>query len=155
MLGWIIYFLAAVLLAAALTKFKNIRRLWPMGVVTILFLYAVDRTFIALGAYSFQDTISLLGGIPIFYLLAGFPGGILFAYFYPSKKKLQLPYILIAALLFILLEIVMKWFGYFQYINWSLSRSFFIDLGSFMAILWLGQWLDATGKGLSIIKTKS
>ena len=72
---------------------------------------------------------------------------IFLAYFYPSKKQLQLPYILIAAVSFISLEIIMNWLGYINYINWNVLRSIFLDIGSFMAILWLGQWLGATGKG--------
>lgn len=87
-LGWIIFFLTALLLADVLTKFKNFRRLWPMGLATILFLYVIDSTLITLGAYSYRYAIFTLNGIPIFYLLSGFPGGILLAYFYPSIKQL-------------------------------------------------------------------
>jgi hypothetical protein len=88
-LGWIIYFSAAVLIAGVATRFKNIRRIWPVGLATILFLYIIDSTLVNLGAYSFRYPNSLFGGVPILYLLSGFPGG---------------------------------------------------------TLLWLGQWLDATGK---------
>ena len=145
-LAWIIFFLIAMASAFLLTKFKNLKSLWPMGVATILFLYIIDSTFISLGAYGYHGTMFLLNNIPIFYLLSGFPGGILLAYFYPSTKKFQLPYILLAALLFLLLEIIMNWFGYIHYINWNILRSYILDVGAFMSLLWLGQWLNATGK---------
>ena len=145
---WIIYFLAAVLSAAILTRFRNIKYLWRMGLATILFLYLIDSTLVSLGAYLFNYGNLYIGGVPLFYLLAGFPGGILLAYFYPSKKKFQMPYLLLTIVLFLLLEIIMEWFGFIQYGNWNSIRSFFLNLGGFMSVLWLGQWLNATGKGL-------
>lgn len=143
---WIIYFFIAMIAMSILTKFRNFKRLWVMGLTTILFLYAIDSTFIDLGAYSYKDSNSILGGIPIFYLFAGFPGGILLAYFYPTIKRFQLPYIILATAVFLIMEIIMNRLGYIKYDNWNLLKSCFLDIGSFMAILWLGQWLNATGK---------
>ncbi|OGO82223.1 MAG: hypothetical protein A2Y21_03280 [Clostridiales bacterium GWC2_40_7] len=143
---WIMYFLLAVLATFIFTRFKNIKRLWVMGLVTMLFLYVIDNTLINLGAYSFKNPISVLGGIPLFYLLAGFPGGILLAYFYPPVKRLQLPYVLLSSAIFIFLEIIINWLGYIRYLNWNLLKSYILNIGGFMAILWLGQWLNATGK---------
>lgn len=143
---WIIYFVISVIVTAILTKFKNIRRLWIMGLLTILFIYGIDGTLVALGAYSYRDPCSVLSRLPIFYLLSGFPGGILLAYFYPYMKRYQFMYILTASAIFLLLETVIRWLGYIEYNNWNLVRSYFLDIGSFMAMLWLGQWLDATGK---------
>ena len=117
-----------------------------MGLITILFLYIIDSILISLGAYVFHDTLPLLSGLPIFYLLSGFPGGILLVYFYPSTKKSQFPYILLSALLFLFLEIIMYWLKYFQFINWNILKSYFLNIGGFMALLWIGQWLNATGK---------
>lgn len=146
-MGWIIYFISVTLLAVILTKFKNVRNLWPMGLLTILFLYIIDSGLVSLGAYSFSYGNPFLGDLPIFYLLAGFPGGFLIAYFFPAKKQFQFPYILLTAALFIWLELIMKWFEYIHYINWNIFRSSILNVGSFMSILWLGQWLNATGKG--------
>ena len=144
---WVIYFVIAMFATTVLTRFKNIKRLWVMGLATMLFLYIIDSTLMDIGAYTYHDSNFIFGGLPIFYLLAGFPGGILFAYFYPANRKLQFPYVLLAVAIFILMEIIIKWFGYIEYIKWNIVHSIFLDILGFMAILWLGQWLNATGKG--------
>jgi hypothetical protein len=117
-----------------------------MGIATMLFYYVIDSTLIHLGAYSFRNSNSMLGGLPTFYLLAGFPGGIVFAYFYPTTKRFQLSYILLASAILLILELILYWLGYVQYNNWNPIKSYILYVGGFMAIFWLGQWLNTTGK---------
>jgi len=47
-----------------------------------------------------------------------------------------------------LLEIIMIQVGYFHYINCNLLKSISLDIGGFIAVLWLDENLDATVKGL-------
>ena len=80
---WVIFFIVMLLVTAILTKFKNIKRYWFMGLITIALVFAIDSTLIGLGAYVYSGDLMAINGIPIFYLLSGYPGGILLVYFYP------------------------------------------------------------------------
>jgi hypothetical protein len=118
-----------------------------MGPFSIVILYLIDSTFIELGAFSYSAQILSLSGISIFYLLSSFPGGILLVYYYPKNKKMQVPYILLAAFIFLLMELIMMWAGYFQYVHWNSLKSYLLDIFGFTVVLWFAEWSGKAGKG--------
>jgi len=117
-----------------------------MGLFTIVLLYLIDSTFIELGAYSYNPLILSFSGISIFYLLSSFPGGILLVYFYPKNKKMQVPYILLTAFIFVLMELIMMWAGCFQYIHWNTIKSFLLNIFGFTVVIWFAEWSGKAGK---------
>lgn len=141
------FFITTTLATAALTRFRHFKRLWIMGAVSMVFAYTIDSTFIGLGAYSYICPTPFLSGIPLDFLLSSFMFGILFAHYYPTTKTLQLPYILLAAAISLLIEIASKQLGYITYIHWNLVKTYILDTFGFMAMSWVGICLNAIGKG--------
>lgn len=148
-MGWLIFSAIAWSLVLFLVPFENLNRLWRAGVVGLVSLYIIDSTLIKLGAFYYsmgEPSLSGLSGVPTLYLVSGFAGAILLAYYYPSERKWQLPYVLFASASFLALELIMVRSDYIQYKNWSLIRSYFLDVFGLTVVLWASQWLGAVGK---------
>ena len=135
-MGWIIFFAGTMAIFLFTGSFKKWSRLWYAGVIAMAELYAIDSTLITLGAFSYQYPCPFIGKLPVFYWLSSFFGGATLAYYYPARKLFRLPYIVLSAFLFLLLELVMHFFGYFNYHNWTPLRSFFLDIIGFAAFIW-------------------
>lgn len=145
-MGWVIYFGAIVLICMLLVPLKAYKRLWPAGIFTLLLLYLIDSTLIELKAFSYSHGIAILAGLPVFYWLGSFFQGVLLVYFYPEEEKRRLPYILLMAGAFLVLELVMLWSGYFHYIGWNTLKSYFLDLSGFSVLLAIMQHFGLTGR---------
>lgn len=145
-MGWIIFFGVSCLLFVVFVPFKNWKRLWSAGTLTMILLYLIDSTLIRLDAFSYSYGNSILSGLPTFYWLGSFFGGIILAYFYPENHKWQFPYLIFMAGIFLLMELIMYWGGYFHYNKWSPVNSYFLDFIGFTSVLWMAQHLGAIGK---------
>lgn len=140
-MGWIVFFIAVVLTFIMTNPFKRFGQLWYAGIISMGALYAIDTTLQRLGAFSFQHSPHLVGELPTPYWLSSFFGGIVLVKYYPKKSFWKLPYILIAAFVFLILELIMHYLGYFNYHNWSLINSFFLDVSGFIVVIWLWKWI--------------
>lgn len=125
---------------------KEWKRLWPAGIITCVLLYMIDSTFIRLGAFSYCPGFSITPGIPVLYLVSSIGGGIVLAYLLPERKLWQLAFIFISAAVFLFMELVMHWLGYFQYNEWRPLNSYFLNVVGFSAVLLLSQCVGAIGK---------
>jgi hypothetical protein len=139
-MGWIIFFILSMLIFLV-TSLKKWKRFWFAGVITMIIIYAIDATLIALGAFSYRYPNALLGGLPTFYWLSSFFGGNVLVYYYPQRIRYQFAYILFSCFLFLLLELVMYYFGYFSYHHWSPIKSFFLDVFGFVVVIWIWNWI--------------
>ena len=143
---WIIFLIIACLTALILTPIKKWKRLWPAGITGLILLYLIDSTFVRLEAYSYTFSNSLPSGIPTFFWLSSFPGGMILAYYYPQRKRWQFPYILVAAAIFLVMELVMYWLSYFHYNKWNPVNSYFLNVIGFTVVLHLSEWFGAVGR---------
>lgn len=140
-LGWVVFFVVAWLTAILVVPWANWIRFWPVGLVGMIVNYGIDTTLIVLGAFRYSQGKPNLKGIPVFYLLSVFPGGLLLASFFPEVRWMQFPYILLASLVLLSMELFMKWTGYFHHMKWNPVNSFFLNITAFTLVLWLAQWL--------------
>ncbi len=146
-MAWLIFFLSSLLITLKFVSLKKLKILWSGGLVTMTTIYAIDTTLVSLGAFLYKFPILSVSGLPIFYLLSGFFGGILLVNFFPSKTWLQLPYVLFAASLFLCLELLMSWIEHFEYgQNWNPTRSFFLNALGFTFVLSLYYWIKTISK---------
>jgi hypothetical protein len=143
-MGWIYLFLASALLFLLAVPFNRWKHYLWAGVITMIILYAIDSTFIKLGAFSYHYSSFLIGEIPLLHLLSSFFGGILLVHYYPKKRLMQLPYIIFSSFLFLSLELIMNYFDYITYNNWSPTYSFFLDISGFIIVIWLFYWICDT-----------
>jgi len=140
-LEWIIFAGVAFLVTMQMVPLKRWKILWPLGLVAMLLIYFIDNTLIGLKAFAYSSVSPVISGIPIPYLISGFPGGILLGYFCPRELWPRSLYILLAAFVFLVLELIMFWLGHFYYINWSPVKSFFLNVGGFTVFIWVTDWL--------------
>lgn len=131
---------ASWVLSLWLVPGRQWKKLWPAGLIGMTVLYAIDSTLAGLGAFTFNQGSLYLSGVPVFYLLSSFAGGILAVHYYPSPKGWRLPYILLIALLLLLAEAVMIRFGFFQHLKWSIERSLLLNVLGFTVMIWLSRW---------------
>ena len=141
-MGWVILFICSVLVCLTVTSFKKWNQYWYAGLITMVMIYAIDSTLITLGAFSYRYPNQLIGQLPTLYWLSSFFGGIILVNFYPQKKLLQFPYVLLSSLIFLLLELVMYFFGYIFYDNWSPVKSYFLDIFGLIIVIWLWNWMN-------------
>lgn len=139
---WIIFFMISCLAALVFVPLSSWKKLWPSGILTILLIYMIDNTFIHLGAFSYTAQYSAPPGIPIFYILSGIFGGIILAHFNPAEKKWRLLYVLLTSAVFLAMELIMHWMGYFHYNNWNPVNSYFLDIIGINTMLTISSRLE-------------
>jgi len=131
-----------LLLFFLINPFKKWKQLWYAGIIAMILIYAIDSTLIRLGAFSYQFANPLISGLPTLYWLSSFFGGIIMVKYYPQKNAWKLPYIILTSFLLLLLELIMWVFGYFNYENWTLINSFFLNISGFIILIWLWNWIN-------------
>lgn len=141
-MGWIILFVVAYFLLFSLVTLKRCKELFHVGLFSLIVLYLIDSALINLGAYSFRPIHFNVSGIPLLYLLSGFPGGILLVHFLPSKKKWYLFYPLLASAVFLCIEQIMVLIKYFYYHQWNSFNSFVLNIFGFSIVLWFHYCYD-------------
>lgn len=143
---WVVFFIVACLSGIVLIPRHKWKILWPSGIVAAMMIYFIDSTLISLGAYSLSSGMIYVSGLPAFYLLSSFFGGVIITNFYPDKTKWRLPFILTAAMAFVIMELIMYWLGFFHYDKWSPVNSYFLNVIGFTSTLWLSERLNSIGE---------
>jgi hypothetical protein len=143
-MGWIIFFISSIIVFFLCTPFKKWKYFWLAGIISMIMIYVIDSTLIVLGAFSYSYPNPLIGNLPTLYLLSAFFGGTVLVYYYPQRKILKYPYIILAAFLFVCLELLMNYFGYFSYQNWTPVNSFILDIFGFVNVIYLWNWINET-----------
>jgi hypothetical protein len=146
-MGWAILSGTAWLLAILFVPLKKWKLLWKAGLLSIVSIYVIDSSLIKLGAFYYNIKMSSfygISGVPILYLLSGFPGALLLTAYFPKDNKWHFPYVLFTAALFLALELIMVQYGYFIYRKWSPILSYCLNLFGFTIILWAAKWMGLT-----------
>ncbi|MTI49802.1 hypothetical protein [Sporosalibacterium faouarense] len=138
---WLIFAFIVYSAMFLLVPLKKIKRTWFCGLISLIILLIIDNTFINLGAFEYINMKWIIWHIPLFYWLSGFPAGIILFHFYPKKVFWQLPYIVFMTLIFLAIEFLMIWLGYFEHINWSGINSFVLNICGFIITIWNTQWI--------------
>jgi hypothetical protein len=128
--------------ALILVPFKHWKKSWPAGIIGMLVVFFLDDTLVYLGAFKFWDGGIYLFGLSLYYWLSYFPGGIIFDYLRPHKHIWRLAYILTFAAVYLMIELVMVYVGYFQYIKWNAFMSFMLNIVGFTLMMWYVEWLE-------------
>ncbi|MFZ5352396.1 MAG: hypothetical protein ACOZCL_06670 [Bacillota bacterium] len=141
-MGWFLFMLCVFITCALAVPYKNWIKFWYSGTIGMVLLYFIDSTLIKLGAFEFHHNGLLVSGLPLFYLLSCYPGGIVFAHYRPNKEKYKLLYIIIMALLLLALELIMSFLGYFTHINWHTLKSVLLNIFGFIVLLRLIEFYE-------------
>lgn len=122
-----------------LIPIKQWKSFWLIGIISMIILYFIDSTLIALKAFKFIYNSSTISGLPFPYWLGSFPIGILLVKFCPIRQWARLLYIALSAFVLLALELVIVYLGYFSYINWNPLKSFLLNIGGFTILLWFAE----------------
>lgn len=141
-MGWIIFAIILWLAALILVPLKQWKKSWPMGVFGLVSLFVIDDTLAILEAFRFFHGIFYLSNLPLFYILAYFPGGIFFDHFRPHRHMWRLFYIIAFAAVYLGVELFMIYIGYFQHLNWNAWKSLLLNLFGFTISMWFAEWLE-------------
>ncbi|SHI85845.1 hypothetical protein [Desulfofundulus thermosubterraneus] len=146
-MAWLVWFLFSFFLTVLLVGKKGWLQLWPVGLAALAVVYVLDSTLIRLGAFAYSFGLPALGGLPLLYFLSTLINAAAVARFYPVRRWLRLPYIIVLSAVYLLVEWVMILTGNFRHINWSLWRSLGLNVVGFTLFLWLGEWLGVIKPG--------
>ena len=141
-MGWILFMIFLWSAALILVPLKHWKKSWPVGIFGMASIYAIDSTLVYLGAFRFWHGGAYLSGLPLYYWVSYFPGGIIFDYFRPRRHIWRLLYILITAAIYLMIELIMIYFGYFQYVNWNAFMSYQLNVVGFTVSMWFAEWLE-------------
>ena len=141
-MGWIIFMISVWVSALLIVPLRSWRKSWPVGIFGLACIYVLDNTLAGLGAFKFWHGGIYLSGLPLFYWVSYFPGGILFDYLRPHKHGSRLVYMLIIAAAYLIIELVMVYVGYFQYVNWNIYRAYLLNLVGFTVSMWFAEWVE-------------
>ena len=144
-MGWIIFFGVALLLSLLFVPLVKWKRLWWAGLIGLIVVYLIDATLIQLSAIRYSYGNPVLSGLPTFYWISAFPAGVLFAYYCPTNKMWQFPYIMLASTFMLSLGFIMYILGYYHLMQWNFIKDFFLNIGAFIIVLWLSQLTGAVG----------
>jgi len=130
---WVIYAIVVLTIIILLVKWENFKRLWLAGIIAVVLAVLFDAPLVAGGLYEFHNQGIGFMGLPVFYLISTFGGGIFIVHFYPwgNIAKGLLFYIL-ASVIFMAFEALMDLLGVFEHISWSYVNSFFINIAGFI-----------------------
>lgn len=127
-------------LVLILIPFLRLRTTWLVGVISPILLFIIDFTFVKLGYYQFPNKLVDVFGIPLFYLLGGSAGGILFTNWLPRKPLLKIISVLGFSGLLLVTERVFYNFGAFKYLYFTPLLSYTLNVAglSILTLLALG-----------------
>lgn len=141
-MGWLIFVIISWLTALLIVPLKNWKESWLMGIFGLICIFFIDNTLASLDAFKFLHGGIYLSELPFFYWISYFPGGILFDYFRPSRHIWRIVYIAALAAGYIIPETIMRYFGYFQYINWKIYMAFPLNITGITVTMWFAEWLE-------------
>lgn len=144
---WLIFLAVNLIIVLTFVPLGQWKRLWPAGLVGVVLLYLIDLLFYGLDTYAYSYGIRYLAGLPLFYLISGFPQSVFLAYLCPSKKQWRFPYILLMAAILWSMELIMFKLGFFQYHRWNLGKSYLLNIIGLTVLITYSQWLGAVGRG--------
>ncbi len=141
-MAWLIYMIIVWTVALIFVPLKHWKKSWPVGITAMVIVFILDNTLEHLNAFKFWYGGIYLSGLPLYYWLCYFPGGIIFDYLRPYKHIWRLTYILIVAFVYLLIELVMIYSGYFQYIKWNAAMSYLLNIVGFTISMWYAEWFE-------------
>lgn len=140
-MAWIIFFCISIITVFLLIPLEELPLLCPAGIIGLILGYIIDNALVSLGAFSFKYPNALLSGIPLFYWLSSFSGGVLLFYYYPEKPSMQFGYIVLASVLLLGMELIMYKIHYFFYHNWNPIKSLVLNIFGFTITIRFVEWV--------------
>lgn len=97
---------------------ERIKQLWPVAVISFIWMYILNYTFVRFGYYQFIHQFAMVGGVPLLIPVGGSAGGILLMNWMQRNPLLKILIILVfASFLHFGTTIFMKFNAFTMYFN--------------------------------------
>ena len=136
---WIIFTAIVWLFIIVFLGGRDIKKYWTAGIWAGLLIFFLTYTLMIKDSFIFQEHLFDLNGVPAGYLAAAVGIGIILIRFLPEEQGLQFAYLILFALGLTALEYFALTYEYIEYLEWSLTYSFFYKLIALIAITWLSN----------------
>lgn len=136
---WIIVAAAVWIYILLFVRLGGLKRFWTVIIWSVLLAYFLNETFLALGLFSFQDTLYEINGIPLAYLFAAAGKGIIIIRYLPEEKGWQFSYLILFAVVVTAIEFFALERGFLQFMQWAIYQSFIFRLIAYITLAWLSN----------------
>ena len=117
---------------------ERIKMLWPVAVISFIWMFFLNYTFVHLGYYSFIKNILPIAGVPLLVPLGGAAGGILLMNWMHPKSMYKGLTVLIFAGLLNLASAIFMWRHAFVMLNgFNHFLHFAINIVGISILVWL------------------
>lgn len=96
---------------------KELKRLWPISIISALTIFIAALWLAATGVYKFDAYFLPLSGIPFFFIFWGAANGIVFAHFFGKKIYQRFLSIIIFAGITVGLESIVEFYKKVQHVG--------------------------------------
>jgi hypothetical protein len=120
-----------------IVPFQRIKALWPVMVISILWMVLIDNLMTSLGYYSFENNWLPIGRVSVFQLFAYAGVGVLMVNWLNDKPASKLGAILVVAILFSLLTYFYGQAGAFRLERFDAVVYFVYCIAALSVYLWL------------------
>lgn len=119
-------------------KPQRIKELWPAALLAVVLLFATEYFLISLKLYKFNNPGISLGGIPLFHLLWGAGGGIVFTHYIKKAFTDKILMILLFTAIVVSLEAVVELVGAASHLGrFTQVHEAFLDIILLSAFVWV------------------
>ncbi len=136
---WILFAVIVWFVMLMIFRKGDLKTFWSVGPWSFVVFFFLNEAFVTRGIYSFNELFFAVEDIPLAYLLAVTGLGIIVIRYLPEEKWWQLPYLILFAVIFSILEYFALKQGYIIYLDWSLYYTFLFKLLTLIAIAWLSN----------------
>lgn len=146
---WIVRFVAVWLLFILLVDLKRLKTNIFCGLFSIALQTAIDTVYISHGYYKITDPVISIFGSSLFFIIGPvLVIGILLAQFHPTKKWMQLLYVILLSGINDIEELLLIYRKALVYINWDLLASAVINLIIMICLSWFTVLFLKRGEAL-------
>lgn len=138
----IFYFLFTWIFAFIFIRLKRIKELFPVVVLGVIVLTAVDLYITSLGLYQFNKPVFNILGTPLFHLLWGGAAGIVFIHYMKPGFINKFVNVIFFTIITLVLEFAAEKAGVAQRLGgYSYLHSALLDFSALIALLWISEGL--------------
>jgi hypothetical protein len=143
------------LLVFILIPIERIKMLWPVAVISFIWMFFLNYTFVHLGYYDFTKNVFPVAGVPLLIPLGGAAGGILLMNWMHPKPMYKVLTVLLFAGFMNLASVIFMWRHAFVMLNgFNHFLHFAVNIAGVSVLVWLLLAVVGEGKIYSGDKTR-
>ncbi|ACV64608.1 hypothetical protein Dtox_3915 [Desulfofarcimen acetoxidans DSM 771] len=125
------------LLVFLLIPIQRVKKLWPVAVISFIWLFILEYIFTYLGYYRFVNGFAYIASIPLFHMVGGAAGGILLVNWMQRNPLYKILLISLFSGLLSISEYIMVYFGAFKHLHdFNFLISYVLNIAGLSFLTW-------------------